>query len=474
MKFYKYSLISFLLLLVSCNDYLDKVPDERLTIDNVEKIRGAVIGAYQNDYSYRFTDLCTDNVTLTQNVFTTYPIINDLYSWNRDFKNQTHQDSPSAYWVAAYGSILNANLALEAINSDSFKEEEKAELNLLKGEALIIRAYNHFMLVNIFSKHYDVKTASSDLGIPYVSAPEKELAVDYSRGTVEEVYTLIEKDLLEGLKLIEADISNFKNNKYRFTPATVFAFASRFYTWRNKDAKDIENVIAYSEKSLQAFGGAEVMRPWADYQADDKGPVDIDQSEVGLIQSSYTWTTSGYLYAMTNDINNNFLKPNPFKTSDSRLNINFRRSGDVFHPAFFFVYSSVRGASATDIFPLAEVILNKAEAYVRQADYTKATEMFSFIAKKCYPSYDPTSLTSALLTDYYEVDEAAAWTKYLLHERRVMFIFKGLRWFDIKRYNLDVEHKLESGETILLSKVAPDKDFQIPKFAISNGMTSNK
>lgn len=39
------------------------------------------------------------------------------------------------------------------------------------GEALICRAYAHFMLVNIFSMQYNEKTSSTDLGVPYITEP---------------------------------------------------------------------------------------------------------------------------------------------------------------------------------------------------------------------------------------------------------------------------------------------------------------
>lgn len=53
------------------------------------------------------------------------------------------------------------------------------------------------MLVNIWSEPYG-RSASSP-GIPYLTKPEKHAFVDYKRGTVEEVYTLIEQDLKRGI-----------------------------------------------------------------------------------------------------------------------------------------------------------------------------------------------------------------------------------------------------------------------------------
>jgi hypothetical protein len=55
-----------------------------------------------------------------------------------------------------------------------------------------------------------------------------------------------------------------------------------------------------------------------------------------------------------------------------------------------------------------------------------------------------------------------------------MFLLRGKRWFDIKRYHLDVEHTLMSGKKVKLSEIAPNMDYQIPLNAINDGMTPNK
>ena len=60
------------------------------------------------------------------------------------------------------------------------------KLSAAKGEALICRAYAHFVLVNVFCQHYD-PAHPDDLGIPYMEKAETELDPKYERGTVAEV-----------------------------------------------------------------------------------------------------------------------------------------------------------------------------------------------------------------------------------------------------------------------------------------------
>ncbi|WP_461640492.1 RagB/SusD family nutrient uptake outer membrane protein [Labilibaculum euxinus] len=480
-------LLALFMVSMGCNDYLDKAPDERLEINSLDKVEATLVGAYQNDRGYRFTHWCTDNVTLAKNVYDNEPIIEDLYSWSRNFRNQTHQDSPSAYWVASYGSIAQVNLALEALEKLTITPEIQARVDAIKGEALVMRSYCHFMLVNLFAKHYDNSTASSDLGVPYVTNVENELIVDYERGNVKDVYDKAEKDLLDGIALLEKDSKEVNKNKYRFTYPSVYLYASRFYNYRNIDEVDVNETLRYAKKAVEAFGGVNVMRSWSEYGADEYGPIDVDQQEVGMVQESATWLIYDWVYHMTTGIRDNELSKNPFNKLDTRHFIKWIKDGDIFIPTSYFILRQGKaGNSATDIFPLAEAVFNVAEASIRLSDFEEAKKMLEIIGMNSYSldpnpetnprgPYNSADLTTESLKAFYKLnDDKQAWTKYLLFERRNMFLMRGFRWFDIKRYGLDVEHKLEDGTTVKLSEVAPNKDFQIPRDAINAGMEANK
>ena len=122
-----------------------------------------------------------------------------------------------------------------------------ASLSAEKGEALVCRAYAHFLLANIFCNAYSSQ-ASSDLGIPYMKTIETTVSPDYQRGTLEEVYQNIEKDLLEGLDLV-TDI--YAVPKYHFTKKAAQAFAARFYLYYVKsDKSNYTKVIDYATKVL--------------------------------------------------------------------------------------------------------------------------------------------------------------------------------------------------------------------------------
>jgi hypothetical protein len=56
-----------------------------------------------------------------------------------------------------------------------------------------------------------------------------------------------------------------------------------------------------------------------------------------------------------------------------------------------------------------------------------------------------------------------------LEERQKEFIHEGLRWFDIKRFEIPVEHQLQDGSVVVLEEDDNRKVLQIPQAAIDVG-----
>ena len=85
-------------------------------------------------------------------------------------------------------------------------------------------------------------------GIPYMLKPETTVKPHYERGTLAETYANIEKDLEDGLPLINDAI--YEQPKYHFNKQAAYTFASRFYLFKRDYPKVIEcvNIV---------FGGAD-------------------------------------------------------------------------------------------------------------------------------------------------------------------------------------------------------------------------
>ena len=204
---YKYVLVFATLALCGCNDFLDKIPDSDIdvNIDNEEGIAQLLAGAYPEASYIPFLEPRTDNVDIRANG--THTQLNEeMFYWEDD--TQEDIDTPLNYWNSCYKGIAQANKALELLKKYPKNERVKA----LYGEAFLLRAYLHFMLVNIWAEPYG--NAEQSPGIPYVNKPEKHALTNYNRGTVSEVYDSIESDLKRGVTLVSDRY--YKQPKYHF------------------------------------------------------------------------------------------------------------------------------------------------------------------------------------------------------------------------------------------------------------------
>ena len=202
-----------------CKKYLEKEPDNRATVDTPEKVSQLLGTAYPQGNYQCFAETMSDNVA-DLGVGGSDIVIRDPFYFTDTKDNQ--QDSPEFYWYSCYSAIAAANQALQTISKADNPDDYSAQ----KGEALLARAYAHFMLVNFFSKFYDPATAATSPGIPYVTEPENVFIKQYERKTVQYVYEMVEKDLLEGIPLIEDKIYNVP--KYHFNKAAAYAFLPGF------------------------------------------------------------------------------------------------------------------------------------------------------------------------------------------------------------------------------------------------------
>ena len=227
---------------MSCSDFLDQNPDLRTTLDSEEKIANILVSAYISGAgSYQLVaELSSDNVCdygITKNYNQFYQ---DVYEWAEEVTS--NNDAPRNIWSSNYNNIANANQALSAI--EELGGPTTTRLKASKGEALICRAYSHFVLANMFCMPYNPATAGNCLGIPYMDHAETDLNPRYERGTLQEVYEMIGKDIEAGIPLI--DDTAYSVPKYHFNYKAACCFASRYYLFM----QDWGNAIKYATMAL--------------------------------------------------------------------------------------------------------------------------------------------------------------------------------------------------------------------------------
>jgi starch-binding outer membrane protein, SusD/RagB family len=466
-----------LLIFNSCDNFLSENPDNRVELNNVEKAAQLLTNAYSNG-SYAFTEWMGDNVSLTTGTFL-LPEHRQLYHW--EDVTSINQDTPPYFWNSTYDAIAHSNEVLAVIDN---LPGDDALRNAVKSEAYLTRAYGHFMLVNLFALQYSEAEKDED-GIPYVSEPETEFIKTYSRESIEDVYDKIEEDILAGLELVN-DSFYANSGKYHFTRNAALALASRFYLFKG----DYDLCIQYSSQMLGADPSIFV-KDIEGYLLSYSEPLEFlrlftspsDPSNLLLVrQITNTHVNVGYWPSPT--LGQSIFQENPWLTDDIRISNRypiFVRGNQFWafgKTEFLFERSSLTsnvGLNYT-IFPVfrgEEVLLNRAEAHAYQNNISAAIADLQIFINKRY--VDDPVLTIALLQNHYGIsNQRNALLEYILRERRKEFIHEGLRWFDIKRYEIRVRHDLEEGGTETLQTNDDRKVLQIPQAAIDvGGLTPN-
>ncbi len=472
-----------LLSLAGCDKYLDTIPDNRTDINTPEKISELLVHAYPTANYSAFCELMSDNTSDNYIGTAPSPIYAKPYLWEDVL--QLDQDSPQLYWAACYGSIANANQALESIRQLGGGKE----LNPQKGEALVARAYCHFMLVNLFSKFYDAATATSDMGIPYVTEVEKVVIKQYDRKTVAFVYDMIEKDLTEGIPLLSDQA--YKVSAYHFNINAANAFASRFYLYK----KNYDKVIEYANKVAGTGGFASNMRNWnANYSTKSFTEISYIYSQITeranllLGETSSYWGRfwAGQKYGLSSALGQSlYFGANP--SGGSWAYSLFGSDRGVYLPKYneYFVRVSANanignGYNMIPLFQTEEVLFNRAEALVYKGDGTGALADLNTFLSLRIAGYNPAShnLTTAKTNAFYgTTNSAGALLQTILDFRRREFMHEGMRWFDILRYKLAVNHNILSNTgtstTITLSATDNRRVLQIPQEASLSGVPAN-
>ncbi|SDD86599.1 SusD family protein [Riemerella columbipharyngis] len=476
---------------VSCNRYLDVSPDSQLdiNIDSEDKIAELLTAAYPKASYFPILETMSDNAEeVSGGVHTN---LNEaMYYW-RDFE-QEDIDTPLNYWNDAYRGIAQANHALEYLKQ---YPQKTGRIKALYGEALLLRAYLHFMLVNIWAKPYSPNSDAP--GIPYVTHPEKNAIPKYKRLTVGEVYDKIEEDMLLGIAAL--DEQYYKIPKYHFNKKAAYAFAARFYLYKG----EWDKVIAYSDYILENDPLPKI-RDWANkYQSYITTPYliprvysSVDEPANLLItytQSRWKRNLSDAKYAMSENLRSKLFSNFASKYSASFWYITKGNSltGNRYVDKFTELQKfQDEGSNPRELytpnvlFTTDEVLLNRAEAYAMKQKYDDAVnDIITFMKNKSQKTFIKDELLVAFqdgqenYTPFYPLTfYQGSLVNAIAELRRREFVHEGLRWFDIKRFYLTVNRNKAGDEydiNKILKKEDPRKLLQIPLQAQRLGLEAN-
>ena len=526
---YKGSLmLASVAILASCSDQLDTLPDNRTTLDTPKKIAGLLVTAYPDRTPTLFNEWMSDNTDYMGAQNSQGNRGGDQYFFWQE-QTEGGNDSPEMVWMLYYEGVYKANEALAAIEDQGGPKNDI--LRNSKGEALLIRAYDHFILANEFCRPYNGKTSTKDAGLYYATgiADFSAAAEQSNRGTVADVYTKIAADIEAGIPLLN---DTYEVPKYHFNKQAAYAFATRFYLYYEKWEKAKE----YADKLLGSNPAASLR----DYRALQAMPLSKSDQAVKsaeaycsasadcnlLVQTSVSnagmalgpWLISKR-YTLTNYLSETelFNSNNIWGTSSNLIWKPFTvNSGEnnfallMKLPREFEIRNTTTGSGYLRTlnvdFTMDEALLNRAEAEIMLGQNDAACADMTIWMKNFFNTnvtLTPTSVQTYFKTVPYAYADAAkmvpSFKKHisprftidaegsvqesllqcLLNFRRIETVHQGMRWMDIRRYNIEIPRRLigangrPSKNLDWLEKDDPRQVVQIPQSIREAGVAGN-
>nr|WP_311454876.1 RagB/SusD family nutrient uptake outer membrane protein [uncultured Prevotella sp.] len=526
---YKGSLmLASVAILASCADQLDTLPDNRTTLDTPKKIAGLLVTAYPDRTPTLFNEWMSDNTDYMGAQNSQGNRGGDQYFFWQE-QTEGGNDSPEQVWMLYYEGVYKANEALAAIEDQGGPKNDI--LRNSKGEALLIRAYDHFILANEFCRPYNGKTSTKDAGLYYATgiADFSAAAEQSNRGTVADVYAKIAADIEAGIPLLN---DTYEVPKYHFNKQAAYAFATRFYLYYEKweKAKEYADKLLGSNpaaslrdyRALQAMPlskseqAVKIAEAYCSASADCNLLVQTSVSNAGMALApwliSKRYTLTNYLAEtelfQSNNIwgtsSNLIWKPFTVNSGESNFALLMKL------PREFEIRNTTTGSGYLRTlnvdFTMDEALLNRAEAEIMLGQNDAACADMTIWMKNFFNTnvtLTPTSVQTYFKTVSYAYADAAkmvpSFKKHisprftidaegsvqesllqcLLNFRRIETVHQGMRWMDIRRYNIEIPRRLigangrPSKNLDWLEKDDPRQVVQIPQSIREAGVAGN-
>lgn len=500
-----YSLLVVCLFSLSCEKFLDLNPKAEVTNEDMfattKGCEDALIAIYSEigsedlygmDMLWRVPEILAQNFEQE----TIYSYIYYDYSYLSKYNYSDAYSTLYSMWLYTYKVISWVNNAI--INIEPKDEAEYPLKDMYLGELYGMRAFLHMDIVRFFAPH--VEKSPSERGIPYVTTYDFS-ATPFS--TVKETYELITADLVKAQELLKEDVNYIMyprtitegdklteyENSSDFTKrrevhmnyyAVTATLARAYWTmgeYSNAKAEAMKVInsnmfpLATKDKVPLLLSGAlspeeTIFGVYSEthYDIVTTNLVDSHINTCSVFDASETiFDDYSVIYAkdlnegassdargawvgMTDGSNqpgfNTCVKMIPLE----RYN-NDEAGYDVsFDPG---IYNLVEGFS---LLRIPEMYYIAAEGYLKEGDRTTAEDLFNDV------------LNARGLTDLSARIPAIELTEDVIYNERWKEYFgEGMRWFDMKKLNMDItshtEGKIHAASDVLYVLPVPEEEF---------------
>ncbi|WP_313157310.1 RagB/SusD family nutrient uptake outer membrane protein [Sphingobacterium multivorum] len=436
----------------SKTDFLDAKPDQSLVVptsledfqailDNDFDMNGVPnglglvpeLGEIGSDDYYLTADLYQNRLT---------SLYRDFYTWSKDANSGDNLND----WDRGYNCVFMANIVLDGLSQMKAGSYDMTRWKGIRAAALFYRAHAFYQLAQVFSYPFGMSD-SEQYGIPL--RLNADVSEKISRSTITETYMQITKDLMDAVESLPATSAY----KERPSKAACHALLARVYL----SMRDYNKALDATNASLAIVDGLldyNKLSASANFPFQGSGIMDTEVlfKSTFVTRSGVTSPLSIFIAKIDSNLYQSYVKEDLRKAVFFRTATpsGFRYKGSFYASTAFFV------GLATD-----EVYLIKAECLAKLGKTQDAVETIEKLRRNRFSSS----------SDLYKVpasvaSDQVALLKFVRDERRRELIFRGLRWTDLRRYNMEGEtlaiHRVLGSETYTLEPNDKRYAFLIP------------
>lgn len=345
--------------------------------------------------------------------------LKSFYCWEKTaFQNQgnTIQDYE---WERLYHHISALNVIIKEV--DNFPEDPEILRNKVRGEALFLRAAYYWLLANFYAAPYEKDKADKTLGIPLKLTEYIEDKI-FHRATLDSVYSQIIEDLQNAGQCLKGIV---QPSVYRANQSAVLALLGRVYLYMGEWQKAVDACELVEKKyrpvDLNHFNNK------TDFLS-SASPETIFIQGVSIMTSMFSRDRGTVSYRISQDLLEIY-----DKDTDLRYMYFFRkrREGKQFY-CTKILDTETKNATGSDVFIIRypEVLLNKAEALAMLGKEEAAINTLKELLVSRYPFQKVPDITF----------KGEKLINYIRDERRRELCCEGHRWFDLRRYAVNVKY----------------------------------
>ena len=407
--------------LTACDDFLDITPTGKVIAKTGDEYRALLTYEYKYFAKDRYmTTLRTDEMLMdmVKTSSTDKDAYLDLWRW----KDEAPSPTTSYFsWRTYYHTIYIANYVIG--HQHEITNATKEEINQLVGESYMLRAYCHFLLVNLYAEPYTHCTPAGTRGVPMQLKADVN-AIPAS-SSVEAVYQQVLSDLDEAEKYLNVEVWEAGKN-YRFNKVSAQALRARTYLYMGqwKEALKAATTVLETHNQLEDLTTNSYTLP-------------NSYKSVENIVALERFSSN--LYTAINIPSPDFISM--YRTGDQRRTKFYKRVTSS-------TYSLQKGGSDDNAcsFRTSEMYLIAAEASARLDSLDKAVGyLVPLMEKRLNQSAYQTTLELVNSMTQEELIQE------ILVERARELAFEGHRWYDLRRTTQPALMRTYDGATYTLT-----------------------